>query len=39
MKEPGTVYGVFYIYEHFLKLTLWNGLGKLYATSCEGFTI
>ena len=27
------------VYTHSLKRTLGNGLGKLYATSCEGLTI
>jgi len=37
--ERSTVYGVFYIYAHFLMRTLLNRLGKPYATSCEGLTI
>jgi len=39
MKERITVYGVIYIYPHFLKRTLWKGFRKLYATGCEGHII
>jgi len=37
--KPWLSIGRQHAYEHFLKCTLGNGLGKIYATGCEGLAI